>query len=308
MTGPQMNAAYDAAVAQESGQDSISRDRLEFQREKFGAEMAFKEAQAQSAAERAADLVRVANERNQATDQRITLAEAEARLNQKAQELKEQTAMRTLQQGEAFLNDAKYMDPDKPEFDQQLRNMMAGYPAALEHPTVKQWFTYSTERNKAARERQAAMGAAAGLPVKRVSVDGVTYENDQKPVDQGTVTTKTGDDGKVSTSVTRPYSPEAEQQNERAKTIGEHNALEASINAKAAKMFGGASTDEIAQLNTLKAKLGYQQIDASGKPIGQAPIATTAADPRTALAKKALNDPNASEAHKAAARRILGVQ
>jgi hypothetical protein len=45
-------------------------------------------------------------------------------------------------------------------------------------------------------------------------------------------------------------------------------------------------------------------------PQQQAPATTAqpAADPRTELAQRALNDPNASEAHKSAAKKILGIQ
>lgn len=50
----------------------------------------------------------------------------------------------------------------------------------------------------------------------------------------------------------------------------------------------------------------WQQFEARKAKLEGRTTATPQADSRTALAQKALNDPNASEAHKAAARRILG--
>jgi len=46
----------------------------------------------------------------------------------------------------------------------------------------------------------------------------------------------------------------------------------------------------------------------AGSATGAQPKAAPAANPRTVLAQRAIDDPNASEAHKAAARKILGLQ
>jgi hypothetical protein len=84
--------------------------------------------------------------------------------------------------------------------------------------------------------------------------------------------------------------------------------------------YPGAEKGPITQIDTEQGPLHmttaaynrYRRIFGSEQPTTAAPATTAqgpqAADPRMALAQRALNDPSATEAHKAAARQILGIQ
>ncbi len=139
----------------------------------------------------------------------------------------------------------------------------------------------------------------------------------------GEKTIRTKDANGNTVTIRQPLKPGDADAMARQAIQTQHDQLEASVNAKSGKAQDPA---EIAQLNSLKAKLGY-------KPIGDAAttapvVPVTATDPaqanvaqpqaaattpvapvvdRTALAKQALDDPNASEDHKVAARKILGL-
>lgn len=201
---------------------NVERDELMAGRD------AFREAEAQRRAEAASQRALNAEGRLAVSQESLALQKQKAEIEQQQRELQMQAEQRKLdrtlevtKQGVGFLKDARGMNPSAPEFDNQLQEMLAGYPDAAEHPGVKEWLGYNlplrqkvVERTAKQQEedaaRKRALQAATGMQPKQVVVDGVTMAIPEtpKPANLGTErTTVKYDDGTSKTTI-KPIQPE----------------------------------------------------------------------------------------------------
>lgn len=221
-------------------------------------------AQKASAAEATANRLREDSlRRGEYQDNRMKLQEeaaryeaARVRLAEQEQLTKLATSTDIMEQATNFVRDARGMDPSKPEFDQQLQNLLAGYPRALEHPSGKQWWDAHTEKRK--------MYVADEIARKAVKPPGVR--------DFGTETVKSGD-----VTVQRPLGSPEEQ---AARDLREHAQLEKLLNTNPPKEEKAAI---IGKLNLLKSRLDFDLMDATTGAVipnsGRGPKVAPAAAP-----------------------------
>lgn len=73
-------------------------------------------------------------------DIRTQIAMESALLDARKADRDEEAKLEVLKQANGFLRDARGMRATADEFDTQLDNMRVGYPDAIKHPAVKEWF------------------------------------------------------------------------------------------------------------------------------------------------------------------------
>jgi len=209
----------------------------------------------------------ISQERN---DLYKTQQEVEAK-NREAQRLVAEAALaaanakadRTIEvakQGTGFLRDAVGMDPASPQFDTQFQRMQAGYPLATELPAVKEWLDYhvplrkgfierDARKQQEEAERQRAMGAVGSLPVKSVTVDGVTYA---EPVEKTVATTEAAK--RLAQLEALRMKPALEARDDNSKLIHKDQIdyLDSEINKVKSQMGGPKSLDKESAISILQ--------------------------------------------------------
>lgn len=252
----------------ESEKLDLARDKFDAQQSQRDLSNAFRDAQMKMNSERASQQAESAKAQLELADRRIEMqqkqhliAEESAKLRDLQAERKTDRTLEALQQGTAFLRDARGMRPEAAEFDDQLDEMLAGYPVAAEHPAVKEWLDYNQKRRGEFLAREAT----------------------KKPEKEPVVTVReTNADGKTSTTTTRQVSEADAAKVERDALLARHGALEAALNAKSGK--SAPTEGELSEINALKSQLGFAQLDASGKAVeSSGPPTLTAKDQFDAL-------------------------
>ncbi len=238
------------------------------------------------------------------------------------------------EQGHAMLQGMGQLDAalrngriDKDTYDNQLLELGAQYPLATRHPEAARHFEFAiTEADKqnAYNQRReltqaAKLGAKYGIEPQ---VDPDTGRPSIALTKQAALQT---DKGRVEAlglmnremmakygvgtgvgSLFNPIAPHSSDDNGQSIKIPFHDP----------KAEGGVSTLKVpSQLfDQMKADFNDRYFSLNLPSANKAGAATPTsqnaapADPRVQLAQRALNDPNASEAHKAAAKRILGLE
>ncbi len=256
-------AVYDR-LANADAKQSAAAEKSAIDQKKMEFEQNFKLAEAQ----RKADEFKAASEMHKAHyealgamkdqrlaqfDQQLAIERAKADLDATAKAAKADTTLKVLEQAKNFLSDARGMDPSSPKFDQQYQNLAAAYPMAFEHPSVKEWSAYH-------------------IPLRQKFVAQEIAQSKTSPEKLGTTTTVTNPETGVTQRVTVPNTPKTALQQQ-------HDALVAKM-AKGASFFSGVpKPEDVAAVNAVKQKLGYDLLDtATGQPVTK-PVATATAAP-----------------------------
>lgn len=184
--------------------------------------------------------------------------------------------------------------PGSKEFATTTAKLAAKHPYATPE-TRKQWFSQA-KIEQDSEEYLAAYNALDEDEKQRatISYGNTGYRFSIKPKGEaaasnvGTITTTTDEDGKVKTSSRRPFTPEVQDEVRRNALLSEHDALEEKINSASGKPQDPAT---VAQLNSIKAKLGFTPIGSPGATAAQS-SAAKALDPDSArnLLKEAGGD------------------
>lgn len=134
-----------------------------------------------------------------------------------------------------------------------------------------------TESEEIKAQRAAAIDA--GLVSTGVTIGGERFEAPQpaNPKDAGTITTKIKQ-GEDDITITKPLTTDTEAAATRSPILSQHNTLEAEVNSLSGKPIPPA---KIAQLNSLKAQLGFAPVAAATAAV---PAATP--PPRALIASK----------------------
>ena len=156
--------------------------------------------------------------------------------------------------------------------------MLAGYPDAAESKSVKEWIDYHVPISKARRETEALIAKEAR---DKAAADEEYTKNQNKKV------------------------LENQAAGELAKRIG---LKPTGIRESGKVVFGEEKPTDTGTQTITKSPGGLETVS-ERRPIAPttAPAAPAPSNDRVALATKALNDPLSTEAHKAAARKILGL-
>ena len=294
----------------------------------------YNEAVLKQRAEIAGANAEIAKSRLGLMEQRLGLADIQSQIAKEKAELTQNDAkakavreLTVMQEANGFLRDAIGMDPNKPEFDEQYQKMLAGYQNAPESKAVKEWIDAHVPIAKSRRETQAlidkekratqekidtenraATAAAAerarleelakGLPLSQVVVDGGTYKKPDLPKEEipDTYVKYNADLDAVRKSLGIPVAAKPKDQQPLPYDIQKQ------FEARGTALTKGKSTP--APTEQPQFTVG----NPNGTPaVPAAPAAPAPSNDRVALATKALNDPLSTEAHKAAARKILGL-
>jgi len=278
-------------------------------------------------------------------DFKIKIAEEKAKLAENNELTKAKRELKVISDANGFLNDAQGMDPSRPSFDTQLQGMMAGYPDAFESKTVQEWAKYhvpiaTSRREKedllakekrakteatAERNRISEAAAKAGAIPTTFTSGGITMQTPAK-ADAAEAKTEMASlekerklsvdqFAKARNARTRAGAMlESAQKAKNQDLINAANdlikAADADINEWKTKRDEAESALKSRVTNKTPAATEQPQAtvgNPNGMPTPAAPAAPAPSDDRVALARKALDDPSSTEAHKSAARKILGL-
>jgi len=154
-------------------------------------------------------------------------------------------------------------------------------------------------RNKETEERIRLQGIAKDFPVSQVNVDGVIFKKPDlpKPKEEkpDTYVKYNADLAAIRKSLSIPVADDPKDQQPLPYDIQKQ------FEARGTALTKGKPTP--APTEQPQATVG----NPNGMPTPAAPAAPAPSDDRVALARKALDDPSSTEAHKSAARKILGL-
>lgn len=228
---------------------AIAREKIDLARDKFDFDQTYKAAENERKIQESAMRV-------QAAEARSTIAEKQLGLQTKAQELRDlqnemrlQDAERATQDKIGFLKATRDLKEDAEDFDVRMADAMAQFPNANKDEMIQKRVGWMLDSRKDYLERTRA-----------------------KPKQEATITTTEDENGKVTTSIRKPFTQaEADavvQKREREKLENQHSMLEGELQSKKS-LFGNPDPAVLSKLNEVKQKLGYTILDSAGKPVAK---------------------------------------
>lgn len=285
--------AFDRA-AESDARNELANERLDLRRSHEDFTQAFKQAHEDAMAQqRAADLA--------LRERGVSVREQAAALDQKAFDL--QQAQRAAQVAElnrkmeaatkinndtaGYFNSIAGLDPHTPEYRSRLDAITKQFPNALqaEGPQKHYSATMSVHDKWVAEHSKPIVPPALKLEADRLDKE---YFNEVAAWQ------------KFKANLQKQGLPDQAAPNEGA--IADLRAKRDQVGAQI-----HALTNPV-PIDTAQAPAPSEAVPVTGAAPTAPSSPPSVIDPRVALAQKALDDPNASEAHKAAARKILGYQ